>query len=152
MPFCRVLYYPVPHEETHYSIQQALQLYHRYRTQSSGMEFHSSDTYWRHQHENYGNTDFSNPIHHPSNSQRDSAYIVGGTSQNALIHMKIFTEQSHTRRFEKYLSVQTWNQNAHTMTADNMWFPLTRNRRVYLSLSTTTVGSLWGHIYVIGYR
>ena len=80
------------------------------------------------------------------------AYIVGGNSSPALFHVKVFTEQSPTRRFEKYLYLQTWNQSAHTMTADNMWFPLTPNRRVYLSLSTTTVGFVWGHIYVIGYR
>ena len=80
------------------------------------------------------------------------AYIIAGASQSAFIHVKIFTEQSHTRRFEKYLSLQTWNQNAHTMTADNMWFPLTPNRRVYLSLSTIIPGNAAGHIYIIGYR
>ena len=37
------------------------------------------------------------------------AYIVGGSSSPALFHVKVFTEQSPTRRFEKYLYLQTWN-------------------------------------------
>ena len=79
-------------------------------------------------------------------------YIIGGRSASIFVQMKVYTEMSHTRRFEKYLPLRTWSQEAHTMTADNMWFPLTPNRRVYLSLSGTTSGNVWGHINVIGYR
>ena len=79
-------------------------------------------------------------------------YIVCHYSDAVFVQMKVYTEQSHTRRFEKYLPLQTWHQDAHTMTADNMWFPLTPNRRVYLCLSATVPGSGWGYIFIIGYR
>ena len=79
------------------------------------------------------------------------AYIVAGNTDNRSTHVKIFTEKSHSRRFEKYLSLQTWPQNAHTMTVDNMWFPLTTNRRIYVAVTAALGEGTWGNIYITGY-
>ena len=49
--------------------------------------------------------------------------IIAGSSQSGECIIKIFTEESDDRRFEKYLSLKTWLQDSYTMTEDNMWFP-----------------------------
>ena len=79
--------------------------------------------------------------------------IIAGTSQNDYCIIKIFTEESDDRRFEKYISIKTWPQNSHTMSEDNMWFPFMANRRVYVKLSKSiNAQHVYSNIYVIGYR
>ena len=80
--------------------------------------------------------------------------IIAGSSQSGECIIKIFTEESDDRRFEKYLSLKTWLQDSYTMTEDNMWFPFMANRRVYVKLSNTLRQTQFisGNIYVIGYR
>ena len=80
------------------------------------------------------------------------AYLLAGSSENRFTHVKIFTEKSHNRRFEKYLSLQTWPQDAYTMTVDNMWFPLATNRRIYVAVTTALGINTSGNIYITGYR
>ena len=80
-------------------------------------------------------------------------YIATGHNGNAFTHVKIFTEKSHERRFEKYLSIQSYPQSAFAMVEDNMWFPMTQNRRVYVKLTTALSGDNFKRgIFVIGYR
>ena len=80
--------------------------------------------------------------------------IIAGISQQGKCIIKIFTEESDDRRFEKYLSISTWHQHSYTMTEDNMWFPFMENRRVYVKLSNSLTQTQYvsGNIYVIGYR
>ena len=79
-------------------------------------------------------------------------YLKAGYSPSGFTHVKVFTEKSHERRFEKYIPIRTWPQDAHTKTADNMWFPMTQNRRVYVKVLNALSGNVEGHLYVIGYR
>ena len=79
--------------------------------------------------------------------------IAGYNPNNDYCIVKIFTEESDDRRFEKYISIRTYPQNGHTMSEDNMWFPFMENRRVYLKLSKTmNPQNMGSNIHVIGYR
>ena len=80
-------------------------------------------------------------------------YVSKGHSTSRFAQMKIYTEASSTRQFVKYLPIQTYPQNAISTVSENMWFPLTTNRRIYISLSATLTGSnLVGYVNIIGYR
>lgn len=79
-------------------------------------------------------------------------YTYMGASQDSSAHLKVYTESSPTRRFEKYLAIKTYNQGAYATASDNMFFPMPSNRRVYVSLSRALTGNVWGYINVIGYR
>lgn len=80
-------------------------------------------------------------------------YAFMGTSSSRTSQMTIHTETSHTRKFKKYLPIRAYNQNAFSSVSENMWFPLTSNRRIYVSLSTALTGTnVFGYVNVIGYR
>ena len=79
-------------------------------------------------------------------------YINMGRSQDLFGQIKIYTESSPTRRFEKYLAIKTYNQEAWSTASDNMFFPMTSNRRVYVRLTRTFPGNVHGTVNVIGYR
>ena len=79
-------------------------------------------------------------------------YVNKGTSQEVFCNMKIYTESSPTRRFEKYLPIKTYNQNAYSTVSENMFFPMPSNRRIYVSLSRTHPGHVFGRVNIIGYR
>ena len=80
-------------------------------------------------------------------------YVRMGNTHGGLTHVRIYTQKSEDRRFDKYLTNHAYPQDAHTYTADNMWFPLTTERRVHVVVSkavhTTNTDA---RIYVIGYR
>ena len=66
-----------------------------------------------------------------------------GTSNNGpLQYIKIFT-QIGTTKYEKYLMMLSYPQNAHNTNSDNMWFPMPPNRRVYLTLQTAVGNNCW---------
>ena len=79
-------------------------------------------------------------------------YVRMGNSGNYLSHMKIYTESSPTRRFEKYLPIQTYPQSAVSTVSENMFFPMPSNRRIYVRLGRSHASWLAGDINVIGYR
>ena len=79
-------------------------------------------------------------------------YTYMGYSVERDAHLKIYTESSPTRRFEKYLAIKTYKQDAYATASDNMFFPMPSNRRVYVSLSRALTGNVLGYINVIGYR
>ena len=80
-------------------------------------------------------------------------YAIMGSSSDSISLMTIHTEISHTRKFKKYMPIKTYKQNAWSSVSENMWFPLTSNRRIYVSLSKATTGkNVHGYINVIGYR
>ena len=43
-------------------------------------------------------------------------------------------------------------QTAHTFTTENMWFPLTTERKVHVVVDTALTGNTVAKIHVIGYR
>ena len=79
-------------------------------------------------------------------------YAFMGSSSSRTSLMTIHTEKSHTRKFKKYLPIKTYHQSAWSSVSENMWFPLTSNRRIYVKLSSVTTGNVSGYINVIGYR
>ena len=50
------------------------------------------------------------------------------------------------------MSTQGYPQDAHTFTTENMWFPLTTERRVHVAMDTALTGNTDARIHVIGYR
>ena len=79
-------------------------------------------------------------------------YVYMGTSSSLFSTMEVHTEVNTTRKFVKYLPLRTWSQNAISSVSENMWFPLTSNRRLYVKLSVALTGSLYGFVNIIGYR
>ena len=79
-------------------------------------------------------------------------YVTKGRSSSGFAQMKIYTEASSTRQFVKYLPIKTYNQGAYSTVSENMWFPLTTNRRIYVSVSDTLTGNIVGYVNIIGYR
>ena len=67
-------------------------------------------------------------------------------------YVKIYTEQDQTQ-YEKYIFLTTYNQNAyHTTNSDNLWFPMTSGRQVFVKLTYAHTGGVHIHLHAIGYR
>ena len=79
-------------------------------------------------------------------------YVIKGNSESVSSNMKIYTESSPTRRFEKYLTIRTWSQNALATVSENMFFPMPSNRRVYIRLPNAHPRNVYGFVNIIGYR
>ena len=80
------------------------------------------------------------------------AGAVNGNDHRIPYHnLKIFT-QIGTTRYEKYLLLYGWRQEAANTNSDNMWFPMPPNRRVYLTVYASHGGNAMLRLYAIGYR
>ena len=79
-------------------------------------------------------------------------HVKKGGSEDTFCNMKIYTESSPTRRFEKYLPIQTFSQEAVSTVSENMFFPMTNNRQIYVHLTRSHRSWLAGQIHIIGYR
>ena len=66
--------------------------------------------------------------------------------------VSIFTKDSPQRQYTQYMTTHIYPQSAHTYTTENMWFPLTTDRLVYVSIQNGLIGNSVSEIYVIGYR
>ena len=71
---------------------------------------------------------------------------------NNLHYIKIYTRQN-SLQYEKYLTVYTWPNNAVSTNSDNLWFPMTTGRQVFIELPVahTDVNSYF-YLHAIGYR
>ena len=77
---------------------------------------------------------------------------MGNTSPtNGLHYIKIYTQQN-SQQYEKYLMVYSWQNTAFNTNSDNLWFPVTTGRQVFVELSIAHTGSLKFYLHVIGYR
>ena len=65
--------------------------------------------------------------------------------------LKVFT-QIGTTRYEKYLTLFSWDQDAHNTNSENMWFPMPPNRRVYLTVPAAHGSNAGASLFAIGYR
>ena len=101
-----------------------------------------------------GTRSFSLPSFIPSSAvevlilARVQAYTPGYTTSD---YIKIYT-QGNIQRYEKYLYIRSLaGQEAFTVNSDNMWFPATANRLVFVE---TTQYLSWTNLNldVIGYR
>ncbi len=68
------------------------------------------------------------------------------------LHLKVFTQDGSSKRFEKYLYMLTWNQIAINTNSDNMWFPMPINRRIYMTVDRDVGTNCAAHLYAIGYN
>ena len=64
------------------------------------------------------------------------AYFKAGYSKSAAGNARIYTQEPGGRTvYPNYIRVRGYNQVAHTVTCDNMWFPITVERSVHVQLS-----------------
>ena len=67
------------------------------------------------------------------------------------IFIKLYTE-NNGKRFEQYIFAITYRRRYDwSYSSDNMWFPMTTNRRVYVE-SPRALSGVAMHVHVIGYR
>ena len=97
---------------------------------------------------------FSIPSIVPHTAQEILVYIniVTSNSQAGYSQIRVYTESSPERRFEKFLAVYTSPQHGHSMVEDNMWFPLTENRKLFIDLNGPVGDIKIDNVFVIGYR
>ena len=77
---------------------------------------------------------------------------VGNSGPRDYQHfVKIYTHQDG-QNFEKYLVIKTYEQDAWSTNSDNLWFPMTTGRQVYVELTKAHTGNIEFYLYAIGYR
>ena len=77
---------------------------------------------------------------------------IGGSGPSGRAHyIKIYTQQG-SQQFEKYIYIKTYGQNAYNTNSDNLWFPMTTGRQVFVELTYAHTGSVHVHLDAIGYR
>ena len=79
------------------------------------------------------------------------ASIYCGYTPTIYQHIKIYTQQG-TNHYEKYLFMFSHAQDAINTNSDNMWFPMTTNRRIYMEIPSAHGGHCGGLLKAIGYR
>ena len=80
-----------------------------------------------------------------------SAEIGKSEPQGQSHYIKIYTQQD-SQTFEKYLFIKTYIQDAQSTNSDNLWFPMTSDRKVYVHVNFTHSGYLTFYLHAIGYR
>ena len=80
------------------------------------------------------------------------AYIDCGSSVNDIVDDIVFYVEHGGMRFEKFLRVHSWSQNAWNTNSDNMWFPMPANKQVHLDVVQVTIPYCFARLYAIGYR
>ena len=77
---------------------------------------------------------------------------VGNSGPSGRGHyIKIYTQQD-SQQFEKYIYIVTYPQNAVSTNSDNLWFPMTTGRQVFVELTYAHTDSLKFFLHAIGYR
>ncbi len=109
----------------------------------------------------------STNLRHPNTLSFVIPNVIPSTAKNVLIytvmhcghanvantlHLKVFTQDGSSKRFEKYLYMLTWSQLAYNTNSDNMWFPMPINRRIYMKVDRDVGANCEAHLYAIGYN
>lgn len=76
---------------------------------------------------------------------------VGGSGPDRSHYVKIYTRQDQ-RQYEKYIFLHTYGQSAWNTNSDNLWFPMTSGRQVFVELTSTHTGNVAVNLHAIGYR
>ena len=91
----------------------------------------------------------------PSSANEVMVYAViqvGDSGPNtAHDHVKIYTQEKD-RQYSKYLGFATYHQNAWSTNSENMWFPMTTDRRLFVQVYTVHTNRIVLSIAAIGYR
>jgi hypothetical protein len=79
--------------------------------------------------------------------------IAGISGPNDRTHyIRIYTEQDQ-KQYENYIFLTSYNQNAyHTINSDNLWFPMTTGRQMFVRLAYAHTGFTRVFLHAIGYR
>ena len=98
-----------------------------------------------------GTTTFNLPSSIPNGAKEFLVYVQVrvGTSgpRDKRSNLKIYTEEGN-KKYGQYIGVHAYDQDA----SDNMWFPLTSNRKIYLEVPNVHSRQVKLHISAIGYR
>lgn len=77
---------------------------------------------------------------------------TGYSSPNDVIqYVKIYT-QKNSRNFEQYIILRSYHQSAWSTNSDNLWFPMTTGRKVYVESTKAHTQNLVLNLHAIGYR
>ena len=77
---------------------------------------------------------------------------VGTTGPSGRTHyIKIYTQQG-SQQYEKYIYIWSHPQDAVNTNSDNLWFPMTTSRQVFVELTYAHTGHLNFYLHAIGYR
>ena len=77
---------------------------------------------------------------------------MGYTPPSGLLYyIKIYTQQN-SQQYEKYLTTYSWKTVALDTNSDNLWFPLTTGRQVFVESSLAGTSDVQFYLDVIGYR
>ena len=78
---------------------------------------------------------------------------AGNAGPNDRIHyIKIYTHCDLNQRYEKYIAVKSYNQDAWSTNSDNLWFPITSDRKIFVELNAGHTGHMNFTLHAIGYR
>ncbi len=90
----------------------------------------------------------STNLRHPNTFSFVIPNVISSTAKNVLIyatmlcgckpayslHLKVFTKDGSSKRFDKYFFMLTWSQVANNTNVDNMWFPMSAKHRIYMTV------------------
>ncbi len=81
------------------------------------------------------------------------AYFRAEISSGSESHFKIYTEGDEGEEYAKYITLVPDNSRGGWDTnSDNMWFPMTSSRRIFLTVPNALSNNIYGYLYAIGYR
>ena len=66
-------------------------------------------------------------------------------------YIKIYTQQSG-QQYEQYIMMRSYRQDAWNTNSDNLWFPVTSGRQVFVELTSAHTDGVIFTLHVIGYR
>ena len=66
---------------------------------------------------------------------------AGQSSPDKTSRLKLYTEEG-CERYEQYIVVRTYDQNAWSTNSDNMWFSVTESRRLHMEIPDSHTGNV----------
>ena len=81
------------------------------------------------------------------------ASLQVGTSgpSHQMQYVKIYTQQN-SEQYEKYIVLKAYEHNAWYVNSDNLWFPMTSGRQVFVELTLAHTLNIYFNLHVIGYH
>ena len=77
---------------------------------------------------------------------------VGNCGPSERVHyIKLYTQQN-SQQYAKYIVLKSWQNGAWSTNSDNLWFPMTSGRQVFVELTTAHTGNLGMTLHAVGYR
>ena len=105
---------------------------------------------------NYPNTrSYSIPYSIPDSAAEVLVYTVintGASGPDERENIKIYTQDDYYNVYAKYIAVHPYPQMSWSTNSDNMWFPMTRERKIHVNVPISEEGNADIEVYVIGYR